>query len=71
MVRTGSNLLGEKSNAAWDDLPNEVQADKALEVVEAVEESAFQVAKVIRTPLSVPILKVEVNIGKHENSKKS
>ena len=65
MVRAGSNLLSSDLKSTWKDLPQAEQADTALDIVEAVEESAFQLAKVIETPLAQPILQVELNIGQN------
>ena len=66
VITTSSNLLSESQEPSWQDLPQAVQADTALDIVNTVEDSAFQVAKVINTPLATPIIHVEVNIGEWE-----
>ncbi len=62
VVETGSNLLDVETSESWKDLPQSEQRESATQLVQAVEQSALQVAERIDKP-TAPVINIEVNIG--------
>ena len=62
-MESSSNLLDTTKNQSWQDLPQSEQRKSASLLIQAVEDSAKQVASRMESVPQAPIINIEVNIG--------